>query len=88
MKKENIATCSEGKLILAYEFSAKLVIFLATELLTSTVKRAQILFLRASITPLKMVNPSPLIKSAISKKIPLSSQSICRDTKVRNGKNN
>lgn len=50
--------------------------------ITSTVKRAQILLLRASITPLRMVNPSPLMKSAISKKMPLSSQSICRGTHV------
>jgi hypothetical protein len=48
----------------------------------STVNRAQILLLRISITPLKIVNPSPLIKSAISKKIPLSSQSICSDNQV------
>ena len=44
---------------------------------TSTAKRAHILSLWASITPFKMVNPSPLIKSAISKKTPRCSQSIC-----------
>ena len=52
------------------------------EYITSTVNRAQILLLQASIAPLRMVNPSPLMKSAISKNMPLSSQIICRDTNV------
>ena len=54
--------------------------FFTFSYITSTVKRAHILLLRASITPLRMVSPSPLIKSAISKKMPLSSQIICRRT--------
>ena len=43
---------------------------------TSTAKRAQTFLFRASITPFNIVNPSPLMKSAISRKKPRSSQSI------------
>lgn len=50
-------------------------------IITSTAKRAQILSLRVSITPFKIVNPNPLIMSAISRNSPLSSQSICHNTK-------
>lgn len=49
---------------------------------TSTAKRAQILSLWASITPFNMVKPNPLIKSAISKKKPLFSQSICTNNRA------
>lgn len=44
---------------------------------TFTAKRAQIFPFRDSITPVNMVSPNPHITSAISRKKPWSSHSIC-----------